>query len=566
MVLLLLVQFLVIFSQIWVFFNSLLEEKPTMKLSRRNFLKITGLGSASALAPRLLLAADASDSADDIISVFLRGAADGLNIIPPHGDSDYYRLRPGLAIAPPGNEQGALDLDGFFGFHPGMVALLPLYQSGELAVIHACGSPSPSHSHFEAQDLMERGLTGNSGSFSGWLGRYLDYRMDDSFSVFHALGMGNAAPRTLAHDASTIAMNRIEDFSLLVPEAQKAETEALLQALYAGDSPLENGARDTLAAVDTLAAADPAQYPPQNGATYPDTGFGAQLQAVGQLIRADVGVRATALSLGGWDTHQGESATLDNLLPELAQSLAAFHTDMGTEMDRITLVTMTEFGRRAYENGSAGTDHGHASFMLTLGGNVNGGRVYHDWPGLRDQDLYGKGDLQVSTDYRNVLGELIDKRTPGMPMELLFPDFDQLKRVFDLVKDFGTSQSPKSTRPLTTYWCPSRPGHQALRNNFASSLLLRTWLPYDWTPRSEAYFVFPLAQGTPGKQCGLAATGVYQPSLRSPWLAAVALSAHWPGHSGGDQHRHLSQGAAAGGSPPPAVETGSHGPPLIDAG
>ncbi len=477
MVLLLLVQFLVIFSQIWVFFNSLLEEKPTMKLSRRNFLKITGLGSASALAPRLLLAADASDSADDIISVFLRGAADGLNIIPPHGDSDYYRLRPGLAIAPPGNEQGALDLDGFFGFHPGMVALLPLYQSGELAVIHACGSPSPSHSHFEAQDLMERGLTGNSGSFSGWLGRYLDYRMDDSFSVFHALGMGNAAPRTLAHDASTIAMNRIEDFSLLVPEAQKAETEALLQALYAGDSPLENGARDTLAAVDTLAAADPAQYPPQNGATYPDTGFGAQLQAVGQLIRADVGVRATALSLGGWDTHQGESATLDNLLPELAQSLAAFHTDMGTEMDRITLVTMTEFGRRAYENGSAGTDHGHASFMLTLGGNVNGGRVYHDWPGLRDQDLYGKGDLQVSTDYRNVLGELIDKRTPGMPMELLFPDFDQLKRVFDLVKDFGTSQSPKSTRPLTTYWCPSRPGHQALRNNFASSLLLRTWLP-----------------------------------------------------------------------------------------
>ena len=399
-----------------------------MKLSRRNFLKITGLGSAGALAPRLLLAADQNDGPDDIIiSVFLRGAADGLNIVPPHGDDDYYRLRPGLAIAPPGSEQGALDLDGFFGFHPGMAALLPVYQSGELAVIHACGSPSPSHSHFEAQDLMERGLTDSSGSFNGWLGRYLAYRMDDSFSVFHAVGMGNTVPRTLAHDASTIAIDRIDDFSLLVPEAQKAETEALLQALYSGNSPLESGARDTLAAVDTLDSADPEQYPPQRGAAYPDTNFGAQLQAIAQLVRADVGVRAAALSLGGWDTHEGEAATLDSQTAELAQALAAFNTDMGDGMHNITLVTHTEFGRRAYENGSAGTDHGHASFMLAMGKNVNGGKVYADWPGLRDQDLYGAGDLALTTDYRNVLGELISQRTAGMPMELLFPGFDQLQ-------------------------------------------------------------------------------------------------------------------------------------------
>lgn len=399
-----------------------------MKLSRRHFLKLTGLGSAGALAPRILLAENTSHNPDDIIiSVFLRGAADGLNIIPPHGDSDYYRLRPDLAIDPPGSSQGALDLDGFFGFHPGMAALLPIYQSGELAVVHACGSPSPSHSHFEAQDLMERGLTDNMGSFNGWLGRYLDYHMDDSFSVFHAVGMGNAVPRTLTHEASTIALSGIDDFSLLLPEAQQAEIQALLQALYSGDSLLDSGARDTLEAVDTMAAADPAQYAPQNGAEYPDTNFGTQLQAVGQLIRADVGLRAAALSLGGWDTHEGEAATLNNLLPELAQTLAAFHADMGQDMASITLVTMTEFGRRAYQNGSSGTDHGHASFILTMGKNVNGGRVYADWPGLRDPDLYGAGDLDVTTDYRNVLGELISKRTAGMPVESLFPGFEQLQ-------------------------------------------------------------------------------------------------------------------------------------------
>lgn len=397
-----------------------------MKLSRRHFLKLTGLGAAGTLTPQLLLAADPTPADDDIIiSVFLRGAADGLQVVPPHGDDDYYRLRPTLAISPPGSAQGALDLDGFFGFHPGMAALLPIYQSGELAVVHATGSSSSSHSHFEAQDLMERGLIDNSGSFDGWLGRYLDYRMDNSFSVFHAVGMGNAAPRTLAHGASTIALSSIDAFSLQVPETQTAETEAMLQTLYSENKLLDTGARDTLEAVDVLAVADPTQYAPQNGASYPDTNFGAQLQAIGQLIRSELGLRAAALSLGGWDTHEGEAATLDNLIPEFAGALAAFHADMGDRMNNITLITQTEFGRRAYENGSAGSDHGHGSFILALGGHVNGGRVVHDWPGLRDQDLYGAGDLQVTTDYRSVLGELIGKRTAGMPMELLFPGFEQ---------------------------------------------------------------------------------------------------------------------------------------------
>ncbi|WP_456405626.1 DUF1501 domain-containing protein [Thiolapillus sp.] len=396
-----------------------------MKLSRRLFFKIMGLGSASALAPRILLADTAADSDDIIISVFLRGAADGLNIIVPYADPDYYRLRPTLNISTPGSENGALDLDGFFGFHPRMQALMPAFEQGDLAIIHACGSPSPSHSHFEAQNLMERGVTDNHGSVDGWLGRYLDYRMDDSFSVFHAVGMGNASPTTLAHNASTIAMSSIDDFSLLAPEGQSAEITEILRELYAGDSLLEKRSTSTLDALESMAEANPGQYTPENAAQYPDTTFGQQLLVIGQLIRAGVGLRAAAISLGGWDTHEGQAATLDNQTDELARALAAFNTDMGGRMNNITLITHTEFGRRAYENGSAGTDHGHASFMLAMGKNVNGGQVQTDWPGLRDQDLYGAGDLEVTTDYRGVLGELISKRTAGMPLELLFPDFEQ---------------------------------------------------------------------------------------------------------------------------------------------
>ncbi|BAO45179.1 DUF1501 domain-containing protein [Thiolapillus brandeum] len=395
-----------------------------MKLSRRQFMQLSALGSASLAAPRLLFASSNDNGTDDIIlSIFLRGAADGLNIVPPWGDPDYYRLRPTLAIPKPGAEGGALALDDLFGFHPGMHSLMPIFDAGDLAVIHACGSPSPSHSHFEAQDLMERGLEETMDEFNGWLGRYLDYRMDENFGVFHAVAMGVAAPRTLTHQASTITMPDIESFSLLLPSDQEDAIRRLLQELYPGDSILDNASVDTLAAVDELAAADPLQYPPDNGAEYPESSFGRQLQAMGQLIKSDIGLRAGALSLGGWDTHEGEAATLDALTPDLADSLAAFHTDMGTRMGNITLIVMTEFGRRAYENGSAGTDHGHASIMLAMGKNVNGGRVFHQWPGLQDANLYGAGDLAVTIDYRQVLAELIDRRTAGMPLELLFPGF-----------------------------------------------------------------------------------------------------------------------------------------------
>ena len=400
-----------------------------MKLSRRQVFKLMGVTGAAAYMPRIVFSENGSTSAstgDTVIIIYLRGGADALNIVPPYGDANYSKLRPTLAIPSPdsGVEGAALDLDGFFGLHPSMAPLLPFYQSGELAIIHAAGSPNPSHSHFESQDLMERGLGENDTIYTGWFGRYLDYTgVPEEDAVFRAMAMGSTAPRSLAHSEPSIAMNSIEGFNLLADDSQKAELQARLSALFSGNSLLDQQAVNTLVAVQSLELADPAQYPVENDAEYPDTSFGRELMEVGQMIRAGLGVQVAGINLGGWDTHEGEIATLDTLLAEFAQGLAAFSTDMGELMSGITLVTMTEFGRRAYENGSGGTDHGHASFMMAMGRNVNGGNVYTDWPTLDDNALYASGDLEVTTDYRSVLAELVVNRTAGMPVEELFPDF-----------------------------------------------------------------------------------------------------------------------------------------------
>ncbi len=397
-----------------------------MKLSRRQLFKLMGATGAAAYMPRIVFSENSSNSqGDTVIIIYLRGGADALNIIPPYGDTNYSKLRPTIVIPSPdsGIEGAALDLDGFFGLHPSMAPLLPLYQSGELAVIHAAGSPNPGHSHFESQDLMERGLGENTDIYTGWFGRYVDYTSAPDDAVFRALAMGTTAPASLTHSKPSIAMSSIEDFNLQVADNQQAELQAHLSALFSGSSLLDQQANNTLGAVQSLELADPAQYPVENGAQYPDTKFGRELMETGQMIRAGLGIEVAGINLGGWDTHEGERATLNTLLAEFSQGLAAFSADMGELMSGITLVTMTEFGRRAYENGSGGTDHGHASFMLALGGNVNGGHVYTDWPTLEEDALYASGDMEVTTDYRTVLAELVANRTAGMPVETLFPDF-----------------------------------------------------------------------------------------------------------------------------------------------
>ncbi|TDJ33037.1 MAG: DUF1501 domain-containing protein [Gammaproteobacteria bacterium] len=398
-----------------------------MKITRRKFLKVSGLAAAVPLAgPRISLAFSGNKGSDRdiLISVYQRGAADGLNIIVPYFDGRYYDLRPTLAVDPPGAPNGALDLDGSYGMHPTMTALRDIYDAGDLAVVHAAGSPHPSHSHFDAQDFMERGILEKIGAYTGWLGRYMEltspFKADSPFRV---LGMGTSVQITIRGNVAAIAMYDIDGFDLYAQEPEANAIRTALQALYPGDDLLDVSAQQTFAAVDLLAAANPLQYAPDNGAQYPETEFSRQLMQIGQMIKADVGLEVAAIDFNGWDHHDGELGILPSMLQEFSNALAAFNQDMGDRMNNITLTTTTEFGRRAYENGSVGTDHGHGGVMFAMGKNVNGGQVYVDWPGLQQQQLYEQGDLDVTTDFRLVLGELLDKRGGGTDLNYVFPDY-----------------------------------------------------------------------------------------------------------------------------------------------
>jgi len=393
-----------------------------LRLDRRRFLALSG---AAGLMPRLSFSATPGSTGvgDILVCLFLRGGLDGLHTVVPFGDPFYYDQRRQLALPPPGEAReageagGVLDLDGFFGFHPALQPLLPLYEAGELALVHAAGSPDDTRSHFQAQHLMEQGDFSHNGGLSGWLGRHLALTGTPGVPTFRAVGMGGATQRSLA-GFPAVAVAGVEDFGLRGP----APLGRVLEALYGDADPLHEAARQALAADGEFKAADPGQNPPGNG--YPDSPLGQTLAQVGQLIRAEnLGVDVVGVDTGGWDTHNDQEAELVPLLGDLAASLAAFHADMGERMAHISVVVMTEFGRRVAENASLGTDHGYGGLMLALGGNVNGGRIYADWPGLAPGRLYRDGDLAVSTDYRTVLGELVQRRLGNSDLAGVFPDY-----------------------------------------------------------------------------------------------------------------------------------------------
>ncbi len=383
--------------------------------------------------PRLAFAPEQTPPRGDaLVVVFLRGAADGLNMVVPHAEDRYYAVRPLIGIPSPGDlrahaSQRALDLDGFFGFHPALEPLLPAWQSGHLAAVHACGAPDDSRSHFKAMELMERGVSDARGPASGWIGRHLASLNAGNHSPLRAVGIGETMPRSLRGAVPVSALRSIADFHLSRDRWASVQMQAVLGSLYEGQGDLETVGRETLEILRTLEVLDPLSYQPAVEAHYPSSAFGMGLSKIAMLIKAEVGLEVAAIDLGGWDTHfaqGGSDGHMASLLSNLGQGLAALHADLFAFLDSLTVVVMSEFGRRVTENASLGTDHGHGSLLLLMGGNVLGGKVHADWPGLEEEQLYGPGDLAVTIDYRDVLAEVCSKRLNNQALEEIFPDFE----------------------------------------------------------------------------------------------------------------------------------------------
>jgi uncharacterized protein (DUF1501 family) len=399
-------------------------------VSRRGFMKngalaLVGTSVIPAFLMKSVMAEATTAAANNkkLVVLFQRGAADGLNIVVPYQEKNYYELRPSIAI----QKKDVLDLNGFFGLHPAMASFKPLYDSGHLAIVHAAGSPDSTRSHFDAQDYMESGTPGVKGTLDGWLNRaLLDEKVTGKQSAFRAVALGTQVPRTLQGKLPAIAVSNLEDFSVGGRGPQTSPISNAFQAMYdqSTDSVLHGTGQETFEAVKMLKSADPAHYTPANGAMYPPTSFGNSLKQIAQLMKANLGVEAAFSDIGGWDTHQNQgnsTGQLANRLKEFSDGIAAFWKDMGADTENITLVTMSEFGRTAKQNGTGGTDHGHANVMFVLGGKVDGGKVYGKWPGLSPEQLNEGRDLAVTTDFRNVLGEASYRTLGAKNMEIVFP-------------------------------------------------------------------------------------------------------------------------------------------------
>jgi uncharacterized protein (DUF1501 family) len=386
-------------------------------------LAVVGTATVPAFLTRSVLAQATTAQAQGrkLVVIFQRGAADGLNVVVPYREPSYYEYRPTIAIP----QSSVIDLDGFFGLHPAMAPLKPLWDQGHLAIVHASGSPDPSRSHFDAQDFMESGTPGMKATVDGWLNRALQAedlaRSGRAHTPFRAVSLGAQVPRTLQGRLEAIALDNIRDFGL-----QSTTAAAGFAAMYdqSTDSILHGTGQETFEAVRMLQAADPARYTPAPGADYPNGPFGNSLTQIAQLLKANLGVEAAFADIGGWDTHQNEGAAdgqLAGRLRDFSQGLSAFWTDMGDEAGNIVLVTMSEFGRTCRQNGTGGTDHGHANVMFALGGPVRGGKVYGRWPGLAPEQLYEARDLAITTDFRQVLGEAAFRTLGARNLDLVFP-------------------------------------------------------------------------------------------------------------------------------------------------
>lgn len=413
-------------------------------MDRRLFLKNSGIGLASfgfmAAAPEFLHQFASAQTKNGygkkkvLVTIFQRGAVDGLNMVVPFGDGEYYSLRRQIAIPKAGQTDGAIDLDGHFGLHPAMRSLEAFWKSKQLAVIHSSGSPDNTRSHFDAQDYMESGTPGYKGTRDGWLNRAMQVTTAKDQSPFRAVSMTQALPRALYGKAPSVAMTNLSDFTIKAG-LYTTDLKGGFEGIYdqsVKDTLGETG-KETFEAVNYLKQANPAQYKPENGAVYPATQLGRSLAQIAQLIKAGVGLEVAFAETGGWDTHTnqgGARGQLSNLLRDFAASIAAFGTDLGKRMDDVVVLTMSEFGRTARENGSRGTDHGHGNAMIVLGNSVKGGKVYGDWKGLKGDQLNEGRDLAVTTDFRDVFAEVANKHLGSKDLNTLFPKYSANKANF----------------------------------------------------------------------------------------------------------------------------------------
>jgi len=387
------------------------------------FLRRTAFGAQLINAPK----------GKTLICLFQRGAADALNMVVPHGEKAYYALRPSIAIPRPSglvrgiSGDAAIDLDGFFGLHPSLAPFKPLYDRGILAPVHAVGSPSATRSHFDAQDYMETGTPDIKGTQDGWLNRYLAVQgtCDEcKASPFRAVSLTQQTPRIMEGASEVVAMNSLNEFTVRASGSQAERLEALYRT---GSADLVHGTgTEMFEAVKMLKAANPQKYAPRNGADYPRSQFGQRLLQIAQLIKANVGLEIAFADVGGWDTHVNQGAANGQLatrLDDFAKSIAALVTDLGDRMDDVLILTMSEFGRMARENGNRGTDHGHAGALFVIGGDVKGGKVHGKWPGLATEQLYEGRDLALTTDFRSVFSEVTARHLGATKLETVFPGY-----------------------------------------------------------------------------------------------------------------------------------------------
>jgi uncharacterized protein (DUF1501 family) len=403
------------------------------ELSRRQFLGAAATISAASMfpawLPKVVMSRQYASNRDIVVSIFMRGGADGLSIVAPFADNQYYVSRPTIAIPRPGDANGGINLDGFFAFAPGMSGLAPAYAAQDLLVVHATGQLNNSRSHFDAQRYMEVGKPVDPSIVTGWLGRHIaSIPPLKPGALLRGIGVANGLQKTLVGAPQTLPIADPTNYTIGGSATTQAQRLAFMQSDYTGaDEPVQSSALDAVNTVHLLKSVNFAGYKTANGAVYPTSSFGKALRSVAVLIKSDVGIEAAQVDIGGWDTHSAQGALtggMSKLMQDFSNSLGAFYADVVATGATVTVVAVSEFGRNVRENASAGTDHGRGTVMFAMGKGIAGGRVLtKNWiSGMLDTANLDSGqDLRVTVDYRDILAEIVQNRLGNPNLDFVFP-------------------------------------------------------------------------------------------------------------------------------------------------